>query len=79
MCGREKKCRQEVLVGKLEGKRPTGRPSRKWEYNIKMYFREIELKGLRVDWIHSAQDREKEWNAVNVVLKMWFCKIRRII
>jgi hypothetical protein len=44
-----------LLVGKPEGKRPLGRPRRKWINNIKMDFLEI---GLRVlDWIGLAQDR----------------------
>jgi hypothetical protein len=30
-----------VLVGRFEGKRPLGRPRRKWEYGITMYFGEI--------------------------------------
>ena len=31
----------KVLVGKPEGKRPLGRPRRRWENNIKMYFQEV--------------------------------------
>ena len=31
-----------VLVGKPEGKRPLGRPRRRWEYNIKMDLQEVE-------------------------------------
>jgi len=31
-----------VLVGKPEGKRPLGKPRRRWEYNIKMDLREVE-------------------------------------
>jgi hypothetical protein len=31
------------LVGKPKGKSPVGRPMRRWEYNIKMDFREILL------------------------------------
>jgi len=38
-----------VLVGKLEGKRPLGRPGRIWEYNIKMGLQEVGCGG--VDWI----------------------------
>jgi len=30
-----------ILVGKFEGKRQPGRPRRRWEYNIRMYFKEI--------------------------------------
>jgi hypothetical protein len=39
-----------VLVGKSEGKRPLGRPSRRWEYGIKVDLREIGW-GC-VEWIH---------------------------
>ena len=35
-----------VLVGKPEGKRPLGRPSRRWENNIKMGLREVGCGGM---------------------------------
>jgi hypothetical protein len=41
---------------KLEGKRPLGRPIRRWVGNIKMNLREIGLDG--VDWIDMAQDKD---------------------
>jgi hypothetical protein len=44
-----------VLVGKPEGKRPLGRPRRRWENNIKMDLREIGFD--MVNWIRLAQDR----------------------
>jgi transcription termination factor 2 len=44
-----------VLVGRSEGKRPLGRPRRRWKYNIKMDLREIEIDGA--NWIRLAQDR----------------------
>jgi hypothetical protein len=44
-----------LLAGKLEGKRPLGRPRCKWVDNIKMDFAEIVWGG--VDWIGLAQDR----------------------
>jgi hypothetical protein len=44
----------ESLVGKPEGKRPLGRPRRRWEDKIKMDLREIVSEG--VDWVHLAQD-----------------------
>jgi hypothetical protein len=44
-----------VLVGRPEGKRPLGRPTRTWEDNIKMNFREIGVDGA--NWIQLAQDR----------------------
>ena len=54
-----------VLVGKTEGKRPLGRPRRRWEDNIKMNLREVRWGG---DWMESAQDRVR-WRAlVNTVM-----------
>jgi hypothetical protein len=51
----------KVLVGKPEGKRPLGRPRRRWGYGIRMDLREIGLGG--VDWIRLSQDRDR-WRAV---------------
>ena len=57
-----------VLVGKPEGKRPLGRPMRRWKDNIKMDFQEVGCGGM--DWIDLAQDRDK-WRAlVNVVTNL---------
>jgi hypothetical protein len=44
-----------VLVGRLESKRPLGRPRRRWEDNIKMNLREIGIDGA--NWIRLAQYR----------------------
>jgi len=53
-----------VLVGKREGRRPLGRPRRRWENNIKMDLREVGGCG---DWMELAQDRDR-WRAlVNTV------------
>jgi hypothetical protein len=41
-----------VLVGKPEGKRPLGRPRRRWEDNIKMHLQEVGGRGM--DWIELA-------------------------
>jgi hypothetical protein len=49
------------LVGKPEGKRPLGRPGRRWEDNIKMDVQEV--GGGRGDWKELAQDRDG-WRAV---------------
>jgi hypothetical protein len=49
--GEERKV-YKILVGKLEGKRPLGRPRRRWEDGIRMGLREIGLGG--VDWIRLA-------------------------
>jgi hypothetical protein len=62
----EKRNVYRLLVGKPEGKRPLGRPIRRWINNIKMGLLEIGL-GV-VDWIGLAQDRYK-WRAlVNAVM-----------
>jgi hypothetical protein len=50
-----------VLVGKPEGKRPLGRPRRRWDDNIKMDLQEV--GGCRGDWMELAQDRER-WRAL---------------
>jgi len=57
-----------VWVGKPEGKRPLGRPRRRWEDNIKMEPQEVGCGG--VDWIDVAQDRDR-WRAlVNAVMNL---------
>jgi hypothetical protein len=50
-----------ILVGRPEGRRPLGRPRRRWEDNIKMDRREMGFGD--VDWIHWAQDRDR-WRAL---------------
>jgi hypothetical protein len=55
-------------VGKLEGKRPLGRPRRRWEDNIKMGLHEVGCGGL--DWIDLAQDRDRWRSLVNAVMKL---------
>jgi hypothetical protein len=58
--GEERKV-YKVLVGKPQGKRPLGRPRRRWEDGIRMDLRETGLGD--VDWILLAQDRDR-WRAV---------------
>jgi hypothetical protein len=54
---------------KPEGKRPLGRPRRRWEDNIKMDLRQIGWGGM--DWIRPAQNRD-QWSAlVNTVTNLW--------
>jgi hypothetical protein len=58
--------RRNALVGKPEGKRPLGRPRRRWVDIVKMDFREIGFGGM--DWIDLAQNRG-QWSAlVNTVM-----------
>jgi hypothetical protein len=57
-----------ILVVKLEGKRPLGRPRRRWEDNIRIDLREIGWGGM--DWIDLAQNRD-QWKAlVNMVMNL---------
>jgi hypothetical protein len=57
-----------VLVGRPEGKRPTGRPRRGWEDNIKLDLRETGIDGA--NWIRLAQDRV-QWRAfVSTVMNL---------
>jgi hypothetical protein len=57
-----------ILVENPEGRRPLGRPRRRWVNNIKMDLREIEWDGM--DWIDLAQDRD-QWRAlVNAVMNL---------
>jgi hypothetical protein len=51
-----------VLVGRPEGRRPLGRPRRRWEDNIKMDLQAVGWGG-DMDWIHMAQDRDR-WRAL---------------
>ena len=57
-----------VLVGKPAGKRPLGRPRRRWEDNVEMDLQEVGCGGM--DWIELAQDRDR-WRAlVNAVMNL---------
>jgi hypothetical protein len=57
-----------ILVGRPEGKRPLGRPRRRWEDNINMDLKEIGIDGA--NWIRLAQDRV-QWRAfVNMVMNL---------
>jgi len=65
-----------VLVGKPEGKRPRGRPRRRWEDNIKMDPQEV--GGVCEDWMELAEDRDR-WRAlVSKVMNLRVPKIRGI-
>jgi len=65
-----------VLVGEPEGKRPLGRPRRRWENDIKMDLQEV--GGSCGDWLELARDRDM-WRAfVNTVRNLRVPKVRRI-
>jgi hypothetical protein len=65
----EKRKVYRLLVGKPEGKRPLGRPRRRWTDNIKMDF--VEIGWIDVDWIGLAQGRYR-WRALaNSVMNLW--------
>ena len=57
-----------ALVGKPEGKRPLGRPRRRWEDNIKMDIQEVGCWSM--DWIELAKDRDRLWALVNTVMNI---------
>jgi len=57
-----------VLVGKPEGKRPLGRPRRRWKDNIKMGLQEVRCEG--VDWFDVAQDRDRWRGLVNAEMNL---------
>jgi hypothetical protein len=65
----ERRNAYRILVGKLEERRPLGRPRCRWVENIKMDLRETGWDGI--DWITLAQDRD-QWRAlVNTVMNLW--------
>jgi hypothetical protein len=64
----EKMNAYRILVGMTEGKRPLGRPRRRWVDNIKMDLREIGWNGI--DWIHLAQNRDERRALVNMVMNL---------
>ena len=55
-------------MGKPEGKRPLGRPRHRWDDNIKMDLQDVGCGGM--DWIELAQDRDRWWALVNVVMNL---------
>ena len=57
------------LVGKLEGKRPLGRPRRSWVDNIRMDLQEVGCGYM--DWIGLAQDRDRWRTLVGAEMNLW--------
>jgi hypothetical protein len=67
-CGTHGRGVYSVSVGRPEGKRPLGRPRRRWEDNIKQDLREIGIDGA--NWVRLAQERV-DWRAfVNTVMNL---------
>ena len=57
-----------VLVRKPEGKRPLGRPRRRWDYNIEMDLREVGCDAG--DWVDVARDRDQWRDCVRAVMNL---------
>jgi hypothetical protein len=58
----------KILVVRQEGKRPLGKPRRRWVDNEKMNLRETRQGGM--DWIDLAQDRDQWRVLVNTVMNL---------
>jgi len=56
-----------VLLGKPEGRRPLGRPRRRW-LDIRMYLQEVGYGYM--DWIRLAQDRDSWRTLVSAVMDL---------
>ena len=56
-------------MGKLEGKRPLGRPRRRWEDNIKTVIQEVGCGVM--DWIELAHVRDRWRSLVNAAMILW--------
>jgi hypothetical protein len=64
----QKRNAYSLFFGKLEGKRPLGRPRCRWVDNIKLNLGEIGWCG--VNWIILAQDRDKWRSLMNLVMNL---------
>ena len=60
----------KILTGILAGKKPLGRPRRRWEDNIRMDLKEICINTR--NWVDLAQDRDDRRALVNVALNLRF-------
>ena len=57
-----------VLVGKPEGRRPLGRPKRRWVDNVRMDLQEVECGYM--DWIGLVQERDRWRTLVSAVMNL---------
>jgi len=67
-CWWEERAAYRVLMGKPEGKRPLGRPRRRWVDNITMDLQEVGSGYM--DWIGLAQDRDRWRTLVSAVMNL---------
>jgi hypothetical protein len=63
---REGRDAYRILVGRTEGRRPLGRPRRRWQDNIKTDLQDVGCGGM--DWIELAEDRDR-WQALVTAVK----------
>jgi hypothetical protein len=66
--GKQGRSMYRVVVGKPEGKRPLGRPRRRWEDNIKVDLQAVGCGGM--DWIKLAQNRDSWWALGNAAMNL---------
>ena len=58
-----------IVTGKITGKRPLGRPRRRWEDNIRIDLEKIGI--ITGNWVGSAQDKDYWRPLVNAALNLW--------
>jgi len=63
----ERRCVYRVLVAETKGKKPLGRPSRRWENNVEMDLQEMGCESM--DWTYL--DRNRFLAVVNAVMNLW--------
>ena len=64
----EERAVYRVLLGKPEGRRPLGRPRRRWAYNIRMNLQEVGC--VYKDWIGLAQDSDRWQTLVSALMNL---------
>jgi hypothetical protein len=67
VCMGEKRREYRILVGRSEGRRPLGRPRRRWEDNIKI---DLQVVGWGTDWTELAEYRNRWQAVVNAVMNL---------